>query len=97
MKPHNVSVRTCIACGVKKSKSDLVRVSLDIQGILNIGVTNNQKGRGVYICTSYLCWDPDSYKAGLEKGLRLTMSDEIKTRLFNYHQGNPDSPLGETI
>ena len=90
-------VRTCVACGVKKFKSNLVRVSIDTLGVVNIGPTNNQKGRGVYLCTSYLCWDPDSYKYGLEKGLRVTMSDEIKKTLHNYHQDNIDSPFGEAI
>ena len=90
-------VRTCVACGVKKSKSNLVRVSIDTHGVVNIGPTNNQKGRGVYLCSSYVCWDPDSYKSGLEKGLRITMSDEIVNTLFNYHRDKLDSPFGEAI
>ena len=96
VKPHP-PVRTCVACGVKKYKANLVRVSIDSQGVMNIGATNNQKGRGVYLCLSYLCWNPDSYKIGLEKGLRVTMSDEIKNTLCNYHKDNIDSPLGEAI
>ena len=90
-------VRTCVACSVKKLKSNLVRVSIDTHGVVNIGPTNNQKGRGVYLCSSYVCWDPDSYKSGLEKGLRITMSDEIVNTLFNYHQDKLDSPFGEAI
>ena len=90
-------VRTCVACGVKKSKANLVRMSINIQGIVNISATNNQKGRGIYLCASDLCWDPDSYKYGLEKGLRVTMSDEIKKTLHNYHQENIDSPFGDAI
>ena len=97
MRSHHVPVRTCVACGVKKSKANLVRVSIDIQGIVNISATNNQKGRGIYLCTSYLCWDPDSYKHGLEKGLRVTMSDEIKKALHNYNHEYIDSPFGEAI
>ena len=90
-------VRTCVACSVKKLKSNLVRVSIDTHGVVNIGPTNNQKGRGVYLCSSYVCWDPDSYKSGLEKGLRITMSDEIVNTLFNYHRDKLDSPFGEAI
>ena len=90
-------VRTCVACGVKRSKVNLIRVSIDIQGNVNIGAANNQKGRGVYLCPSSLCWSPNSNKNGLEKGLRITMSDEIKNALFNYHQENIDSPFGEAI
>ena len=90
-------VRTCVACGVKKFKSNLVRVSIDTHGVVNIGPTHNQKRRGVYLCSSYVCWDPDSYKSGLEKGLRITMSDEIVNTLFNYHRDKLDSPFGEAI
>ena len=96
VKPHP-PVRTCVACGVKKYKANLVRVSIDSQGVMNIGATNNQKGRGVYLCPSYQCWNPDSYKNGLEKGLRVTMSNEIKNTLVNYLKDNIDSPLGEPI
>ena len=81
----------------QKFKSNLVRVSIDTLGVVNIGPTNNQKGRGVYLCSSYVCWDPDSYKSGLEKGLRITMSDEIVNTLFNYHRDKLDSPFGEAI
>ena len=97
LKSPHVPVRTCVSCGVKKFKADLVRVSIDIQGVVNIGPTNNQKGRGIYLCSSYLCWDPDSYKNGLEKGLRIAMSDEIKGTLFNYHQEKFVSPFGGAI
>jgi len=90
-------VRTCVACGVKKFKSNLVRVSIDTHGVVNIGPTNNQKGRGIYLCSSYVCWDPDSYKSGLEKGLRVIMSDAIVDTLFSYHQDKLDSPFGEAI
>ena len=90
-------MRTCASCAVKKCKASLVRVSIDSQGVLNIGETNHQKGRGVYLCPSRLCWDPDSYKNGLEKGLRITISDEIKDSLLSYCQDNIDSRFGEAI
>ena len=94
VKTHHTPIRTCVACGTKNPKTDLIRVSISSKDVLEIGSTVRQKGRGIYLCRSSKCWDLEAYRNGFEKGLRTVVSDGAKERLLNYYKENLDWQSG---
>jgi len=49
------SVRTCLGCGLKRSKQDLVRFILDSDGTLIQDDLARLAGRGAYCCKNKEC------------------------------------------
>ncbi len=52
----HIPIRTCITCGTKRVKKDLLRLILDKDGWVVPDVTGTAPGRGVYVCKSEECW-----------------------------------------
>jgi len=47
----HVPVRTCVACGAKGAKFDLVRLALDpVDGLIRVDARQQLPGRGAYVC-----------------------------------------------
>jgi predicted RNA-binding protein YlxR (DUF448 family) len=53
----HIPIRTCISCGVKRSKEDLVRLVLDPQRGVRVDMRGNAPGRGAYVCARRSCWE----------------------------------------
>jgi predicted RNA-binding protein YlxR (DUF448 family) len=54
----HIPIRTCISCGVKRSKEDLVRLVLDPEtGGVRVDRGGNAPGRGAYVCERRSCWE----------------------------------------
>lgn len=52
---QHIPIRTCISCGVKRSKKDLVRLALDTEGHLLKDEKGEIPGRGAYVCDNPSC------------------------------------------
>ncbi len=61
----HIPIRTCISCGVKRGKEELVRLVMDARGLIVRDYRANGRGRGAYVCRDNLCLEK------LEKGDRL--------------------------
>lgn len=64
---NHVPVRTCISCGTKRDKKELIRLMLDGQGLLVLD-DGKGRGRGAYVCKNSSCLE------NLKKGNRLSRS-----------------------
>lgn len=58
----HIPFRTCLICRTKKEKSQLIRISLDPDGNIVVGMTPKETrgkvlntGRGVYVCRKEQC------------------------------------------
>ena len=51
----HIPIRTCISCGVKKNKKQLIRLALDDNGKLVRDSSGSMLGRGAYICELPVC------------------------------------------
>ncbi|MFP3870242.1 MAG: YlxR family protein [Syntrophobacteria bacterium] len=47
---QHVPQRTCIVCGSKRAKKELVRLVLDVQGRVCFDWRQRSRGRGAYVC-----------------------------------------------
>ena len=48
-------IRTCISCGAKRIKRELIRISMDTEGRLIKDFSGKRPGRGAYICKNESC------------------------------------------
>ena len=46
----HVPERTCVACGDKKPKAELVRIARSPQGTMSVDLIGKAPGRGAYVC-----------------------------------------------
>ena len=74
---HNSGpVRTCLACGKRFLKSDLLRFVADDGGIVVVDLKRCMPGRGVYCCPDSGCLSGFVKKRGkLLRALRITEID----------------------
>jgi predicted RNA-binding protein YlxR (DUF448 family) len=51
----HIPIRTCISCGAKQSKRELIRLAVNGEGLLIRDNEGNRHGRGAYVCRSKSC------------------------------------------
>ena len=51
----HIPIRTCVSCGSKREKGDLIRLSLDKEGRLLKVDSGKNFGRGAYVCREMSC------------------------------------------
>jgi predicted RNA-binding protein YlxR (DUF448 family) len=74
-KRRNVPTRTCICCGVKTNKRDLLRI-VSVRGDrVVVDITGKQNGRGAYICVSCRDNTGNLRRDRLEYSLRTKIND----------------------
>lgn len=78
----HVPLRTCVNCGSKTAKRELVRIVATPLASVRLDVTGKSPGRG-----AYLCGDCSHKHTGLKKGrlehvLRTSISDDDWEKLI---------------
>ena len=79
--PRHVPVRTCVMCGTKTAKRDLVRVMLTPQGECIVDETGKRPGRGAYLCHRPDCWERAASTNRLARALRGAVRESDKALL----------------
>jgi predicted RNA-binding protein YlxR (DUF448 family) len=79
MSKGHIPIRTCISCGTKRTKNELVRLVLDAEDQLVRDVCGKRQGRGAYVCNATACMEK------LSKDKRLN-------RIFRTHERIRVSP-----
>jgi predicted RNA-binding protein YlxR (DUF448 family) len=65
--------RTCLACGRKTAKSELLRLCRDQAGNVIIDVQQRLPGRGAYVCPQLACAELLVRKKALHHGFRANI------------------------
>jgi uncharacterized protein len=76
-----VPIRSCVACGEKKAKKELIRIVLKENEILidNVG---KLPGRGAYICPNKECIEKAQRYKKLDNALKISIPDEVYKKLM---------------
>lgn len=77
--------RTCILCGDKINKKDLIRIVKNKDGEIFHDASGKANGRGAYICSKKECIDAivkgnilnRTFKMEIEKEIKEKVSDDI--------------------
>ena len=56
------------------------------QGIVTIDASGKAAGRGAYLCESPDCWNRALDKGGLNRGLRVELSDTDRDQMRTFYQ-----------
>ena len=76
-----IPVRTCIGCGKKCGKQELIRIVRTSEGAILIDPEQKQNGRSVYLCRQMSCLEKAQKRRGLERGLKMPAGSEIREAL----------------
>ena len=68
------SLRSCISCGLKVHKDQLLRLVSNAPGEVKLDRTGKHPGRGAYLCNKGECWESGLKKNRLERTLRVNIS-----------------------
>ena len=84
-------VRTCVGCGAKRPKSDMIRVGASGDEYTIIAACESKlRGRGSYVCFSLECARKARKSGGFARGLRQkvpdAMCDELELKIENMQR-----------
>jgi predicted RNA-binding protein YlxR (DUF448 family) len=75
-KKKHVPMRTCVSCGKKTAKRDLLRiVATPIDGVV-IDSSGRLNGRGTYVCRDGICGPEGLQRGRVGYVLRVKLTDE---------------------
>lgn len=84
MRKRHVPQRSCVICGEKSAKRELIRVVMTPQGECQLDPTGKLAGRGAYLCHRQECWERATKGNRLAHALRAEVSPADKERLSEY-------------
>ena len=70
----HIPIRTCICCGAKRNKRELIRLVLDPGDVVVRDNRGNGQGRGAYICRNGDCLSVLKTGKGLSRAFRRKIS-----------------------
>lgn len=71
MSPHK-PLRTCIVCGEKKVKQELLRIVRTPHQGIEIDQAANKPGRGAYLCYDRNCFETAIKKNKIQRNLKVS-------------------------
>jgi predicted RNA-binding protein YlxR (DUF448 family) len=78
---RHTPLRSCVICGRKTGKSDLLRIVSTPEGAVKVDSRGKLPGRGTYICADGRCSDEPLKKSRLDHALRGRSKEEDWTRI----------------
>lgn len=82
-------MRQCVGCREMKDKRSLIRVVKTPDDEIKIDGTGKMSGRGAYVCRDEECLQRAVKSKGLEKSLKVAISDQVKDDLLAMLAGLP--------
>ena len=79
----HIPIRTCLSCGAKRRKDELIRLVLTSESRLVRDDQGTWQGRGAYVCRNKLCQDKLSDSKRLGKAFRTNERVTIDPALWN--------------
>ena len=70
----HIPIRTCICCGARRNKQELIRLVLDTNGVVVRDIRGNGQGRGAYVCGNESCLSVLETGRGLGRAFRRKVS-----------------------
>lgn len=71
-----IPLRTCVICGAKSPKRELMRIVATPSGDVRVDTTGRLAGRGAYVCGEVQCDAARVKKGRLERALRKRISED---------------------
>lgn len=85
-------IRTCIACGERSDKVELLRIVRTKEGNVCFDAKGNMPGRGAYVC-SVACFEKAASKGLFKRALKCNVSGEDLTVIAEVLERAHDGAL----
>ena len=72
----HVPLRTCVVCGAKTTKQNLLRLVASPEGGVETDLSGKAPGRGAYVCKGGECAQGPGKRSRIDFALRRKMSDK---------------------
>jgi len=79
---RHVPLRTCVICGRKTSKAELLRIVATPQRMVEVDPDGKLPGRGAYVCRDESCERGSLSRRRVEYALRIGFKGEDWNRLM---------------
>ena len=73
---RHVPLRSCVNCGNRTAKGELIRIVATPQGRVEIDPTGKLPGRGAYLCADGKCVQASLKRGRIDYALRTKLKDE---------------------
>jgi hypothetical protein len=80
----HIPERTCLACGRKAGKPDLLRIACNKDGKIAVDPQQRLPGRGAYVCRTLACGELLKKRKGLHHGFRRQVAAEVYGQILQY-------------
>ncbi len=80
----HIPERTCLACGRKADKPDLLRIACNKDGHITVDLQQRLPGRGAYVCRALTCGKLLKKRKGLHHGFRRPVATEVYDQIIHY-------------
>lgn len=87
-------VRTCISCGAKRWKNELIRLVTDHEYFLIRDDSARLKGRGVYVCKTPTCLERLLNNKRIKRQFRTEAEIHVSRELLRIMQSGDKKPVG---
>lgn len=77
MNRQKIPMRKCVGCNEIKPKTELIRIVISEFGKVSVDRTGKASGRGAYICDNEECFRKAIKIKGIERSLKVRLSEEI--------------------
>ncbi|MCS7233733.1 MAG: YlxR family protein [Synergistetes bacterium] len=98
MRAKHVPIRTCVGCGEKKPKGEMLRIVRTVDGGISLDVSGKKSGRGVYVCFNSDCVGKALKKKAIQRSLKINELDrsiiEEVERLIAKRRDGLEDPSG---
>ena len=85
-KGRHIPERSCVSCGQKMPKRELVRIVRTPHGDVTVDPNGKEAGRGAYLCASPACWQKGIEKGALERSLKRSLSPRDRAQLMTFYR-----------
>jgi uncharacterized protein len=73
--------RTCVGCGARRAKGEMVRVCRDPDGNVFVDGTGRSPGRGCYVCPDASCSESARRKRSISRSLKGDVPENVYKEL----------------
>ena len=85
MAKTKIPIRSCVVCGQRFPKRNLIRIVRTLTGTVEVDPTGKKAGRGAYLCDTAECWQQALSKGRVDRSLGFQLSDQDRDALSGYY------------
>jgi len=92
VRQRHIPQRTCVSCGTKASKRELLRIVASKDGDVQLDPSGKANGRGAYVCREGNCSPRGLIRGRVQHALRVELEQKQWDELMRSIEGALSAP-----